>query len=73
MYKEVLQAIEGIEVYPVIGFFIFVTAFLVAIVNTWRMRKSEVDYASRLPLDESAADTISERRIRTEDRPRGDS
>jgi cytochrome c oxidase cbb3-type subunit 3 len=73
MLREVLHSIQGIAIYPVIGIFIFVAAFLAVIVYTWRMRKSEVDYASRLPLDESAVDAISERRVPTEDRPGGNS
>jgi cbb3-type cytochrome oxidase subunit 3 len=73
MLKEVLQSIQGIAIYPVIGLFIFVAAFLVAIVNTRRMKKSEVDYASRLPLDNSAVDAVSRSRVRTDDRPGDDS
>jgi len=73
MLKDVLQSIEGIGIYPFVGLFIFVCAFLVAIVLTWRMRNSEIDYASRLPLDDSAVDATSGNMVRTDDRQGDDS
>jgi len=51
MLNEVLQSIKGIAVYPIIGLFIFVAAFVYVIVHTWRMKRSDIEYASRLPLD----------------------
>jgi cytochrome c oxidase cbb3-type subunit 3 len=63
MLNEVLQSIKGIAIYPVIGLFIFVAAFIYVIVYTWRMKKSDVESAGRLPFDDgtveshSAADT----------------
>ena len=73
MLKEVLQSIEGIAIYPVIGLFIFLAAFLVVIVNTWRMKKSEVEHAGRLPLDDGTVDTAPGSRVRTEGRQGDDS
>lgn len=73
MLKEVLQSIEGIAVYPVIGLIIFVAAFLVVVVFTWRLRKSEVDYASRLPLDDGTIGAIPGSCARTEGRQGDDS
>ena len=52
MLNEVLQSIESVAFYPILGLLIFVLAFVLVIVNTWRMTKSEVEYAGRLPLDD---------------------
>jgi cbb3-type cytochrome oxidase subunit 3 len=66
MLQEVLQSIESVAVYPIIGLVIFVAAFAYVIVHVWRMKRGEIEHASRLPLDEGAgrASTID----RAEDR-----
>jgi len=53
MFKEVLQSIEGIEIFPVISLILFVGSFLLVIYAAARMSRAEVEYVSRLPLDES--------------------
>jgi hypothetical protein len=58
MLNGVLQSIESVTIYPIIGLVIFVSAFAVVIVNTWRMTKSEVEYAGRLPLDDGTVETV---------------
>jgi cbb3-type cytochrome oxidase subunit 3 len=50
--EEVLKSIGGIGVYPIMGLFVFLAGFVAVLVATWRMKKSDVDYASRLPLDD---------------------
>ena len=59
MLNEVLQTIRGVAIYPVLGLVIFVSAFVVMIVATWRMKKSDVEHASRLPLDDASADSTT--------------
>ena len=68
MLKDVLQSIEGIGIYPFVGLIMFVCAFLVAIVLTGRMRKGEVDYAGRLPLDDGTIGAIPGSCARTDER-----
>ena len=59
MLNEVLQSIKGIAIYPVIGLFIFVAAFIYVIVYAWRMKKSEVESAGRLPFEDGTVDSHS--------------
>lgn len=54
MYKNVLQAIDGIEVYPLISFTIFFVFFLGLLVYVLVLDKKHVKLMSNLPnlLDE---------------------
>jgi hypothetical protein len=64
MIKEILQSIQGIEFYPMISLLLFFASFALVIIAVFRMRPSEVEYASRLPLDEAdraASDDSSDR------------
>ena len=51
MISEVLKSIEGVEIFPLIGLFLFMAGFVVILILTWRMKPGDVDYLSRLPLD----------------------
>lgn len=56
MYKNVLQAIDGIEIYPLISFTIFFVFFLGLIVYVFVMDKKYVDTMSSIactPDDET--------------------
>lgn len=53
MFKETLSSILNVEVYAIIGFFIFFTFFILVSIQAWRMKKEEVDEFSNLPLDDS--------------------
>ena len=55
MIEEVLKSIGHVEIFPLIALFLFVAGFLTALVGVWRMTPSEIEYASRLPLEGSAA------------------
>jgi hypothetical protein len=61
MYKDVLQAIAGIEIYPVISLLIFVAAFTLILVRLWRMDRVEIERFSRLPLDDNTVGVSSGR------------
>jgi cytochrome c oxidase cbb3-type subunit IV len=56
MYKEILRSIGGIDVYPVVSLFIFVTFFTLAIVRTLRMDARSANEIAALPLDETPLD-----------------
>ncbi len=53
MIKHVLQAIEGIELYPMISLVLFLGSFAYVVYSVVRMKPSEVEHASHLPLDEN--------------------
>ncbi len=53
MYKNVLESIQGITVYPLISLAIFFTFFVLLIVWVVRMKKTDIEAYSRLPLDDS--------------------
>lgn len=55
MYKEVLRAIVGIDIFPAISLVLFVITFLAAVVRAVRMDHASVERLAGLPLDEPAA------------------
>lgn len=50
MYKELLQSIEGIEIYPIISLFIFIALFIGVVIWIVRMDKKYVKEMESLPL-----------------------
>jgi cytochrome c oxidase cbb3-type subunit IV len=55
MYKEILNSITNVEVYAIIGFFIFFTFFIFVSVQAFLMKKDEVDQISNMPLEDSVS------------------
>ncbi len=53
MYKNVLQAIAGIGIFPIISMLIFLTVFLTAIVWAFKMDKAQLQHLAELPLESS--------------------
>ena len=58
MYKETLNSILNVEVYAIIGFFIFFTFFIFVSIQAYRMKKEEVDQISQLPMEDSVSGDI---------------
>jgi cytochrome c oxidase cbb3-type subunit 4 len=54
MYKETLQAIAGIEWFPVFSLLLFVTVFSTVLVWTSRIDRTRLSQFSQLPLDDGA-------------------
>ena len=52
MYKEILQSIEGIELYPLISLFIFLALFAGITVWILKLDKKYVNEMEILPLDD---------------------
>ena len=50
MYKEILQSIEGIEIYPLISLFIFIALFAGIVWWIFKLDKSYVKEMETLPL-----------------------
>ena len=57
MFKNVLETIAGVEIYPIISLFVFVTIFTIMLVWVVRRKKSYLDRMARLPLDEDLPTT----------------
>ena len=51
MHKEVMRAIAGIDVFPVISLVLFVIVFTVAVIRALRLDRRLVEQLSLLPLD----------------------
>ncbi|HEY4650918.1 MAG TPA: hypothetical protein VIG72_05865 [Pontibacter sp.] len=60
MYKNVLQAIDGIEIYPLISFSIFFVFFLGLIVYVALMDKKYVQVMSSIACGDETEDTTFE-------------
>ena len=60
MYKNVLQAIDGIEIYPIISFVIFFLFFLGLILYVILMDKKYVQTMSSLACTDENEDTTTE-------------
>lgn len=62
MDKEILRAIAGIDIYPVISLVLFVTFFTTMLIRVWRMDRARTSHLAALPLDgpaESAQTEVS--------------
>ncbi|WP_338790798.1 cbb3-type cytochrome c oxidase subunit 3 [Bernardetia sp. OM2101] len=59
MYKDVARAIEGIDIYPMIGVIIFFSVFVIMIVNVYSAKKSNVAHWEKLPLEDATENTYS--------------
>ena len=54
MYKNVLQSIENIEIWPVISFLIFFIFFLCLLWWVFKNEKKFIEKMKMLPMDDSA-------------------
>ena len=52
MYKEILQTIVGIHVFPVISLVLFLVVFTSVLVWVARMDARRADHLASLPLDD---------------------
>ena len=52
MYKNVLQSIQDIEIWPVISLVLFFIVFVAMVIYVFRIKKSYIDEVKNLPLDE---------------------
>jgi cytochrome c oxidase cbb3-type subunit IV len=51
MYKEVLQSIDGIGIYPIISMLVFVIFFTLVIIRYFKTDKNYLNEMKNLPLD----------------------
>ena len=52
MYKNVLESITGVEIYPIISLLLFVIVFSVMLIYVLRGNKQLFDRISTIPLEE---------------------
>jgi hypothetical protein len=55
MYKEILRAIAGIEVYPILSLVLFVAVFAAVLVWVARLDRAHLSRFAALPLEEDEA------------------
>jgi len=51
MIRNLLQSIEGVEIYPLISLLVFVIFFVVILVWMFRIDKNYIKEMEQLPLD----------------------
>lgn len=51
MYKDVLRAIEGVGIFPVISLLLFVFFFLLVLWGTFRAKKEIIDTMAAIPFE----------------------
>lgn len=57
MYKNVLQSIENIEIWPVVSFVIFFTFFLCLLLWVFTVDKKFIEKMKALPIDDTTKPT----------------
>ena len=65
MYKELLQSIAGIEIFPVVSLLLFVVVFGTVLYWTSRVDRNSLTEMSQLPLDEPMPTTAQNPAART--------
>ena len=58
MYKEILQNIDNIQIWPVISFVIFFLFFIVLLWWTFSVDKSFIRQMSELPLEDGTPHSV---------------
>jgi cytochrome c oxidase cbb3-type subunit IV len=58
MYKNVLQSIENIQIWPVISFVIFFVFFLCLLLWVFTTDKKFIDKMKAMPMDEVQNDIV---------------
>lgn len=51
MYKEILQSIVGVEIFPIISLIIFFVFFLAMLYRVYNIDKSTIEKVEQLPLE----------------------
>jgi hypothetical protein len=51
MYREILQSISGVGIFPVLSLLIFSGVFTMVLVATGRLTKARLAELARMPLD----------------------
>ena len=60
--SNLLENIEGIQVYYIIGLLIFVSLFLIIVFRTWRMPKQEAERIKNSILNDNNTEFTTDRK-----------
>jgi len=52
--KHNLETIDGVAIYPIISLLLFLGVFLTMLFFVFKMKKSNIDEVSQLPLDSNS-------------------
>ncbi|MBT8387056.1 MAG: cbb3-type cytochrome c oxidase subunit 3 [Ignavibacteria bacterium] len=59
MIRNLLQSIEGVEIYPLISLLVFIIFFVVILVWMFRIDKNYIKKMEQLPLDSNSNRNIN--------------
>ena len=59
MLSRYISSIIGVEVFGIIGLFIFFTMFLIILYRTFKLKANYIDYMQRVPLTDDADPLIN--------------
>ena len=59
MYKDILQSIEGISVYPIISLIVFVLFFVVILIWMIKVDKKYINKMENLPFENEEANNFN--------------
>jgi cbb3-type cytochrome oxidase subunit 3 len=51
MFRNIFEGIDGINALPIVALIVFFVIFVLVIIYILTMNKEQVDYMSRIPLD----------------------
>jgi len=51
MYREILESIDGISIWPIIGLALFVPFFILMLIRVFRHDKKHDEYMRNMPLE----------------------
>lgn len=54
MYKNILEHISGVEIYPIIALFIFILCFLLIVLWAFTLNKNYIKKMENIPLDDNS-------------------
>ena len=52
MYKQVLNSITDVDIFPVVSLMLFLTFFVLMLIKVYHSSKTWTDHMSSLPLEE---------------------
>lgn len=52
MYRDVISRMEGIDILPLLGLFIFIALFIGMLIWVFRLSKNYIKTVSNMPLDD---------------------
>ena len=53
LVRHSLESIQGIGIFPIIGFVIFFVTFIVLLIHTIKMTKEETEAMKQIPFDDN--------------------